>query len=417
MSSTVPTTRKPYGLDDDMQPLHWYSRKNYWRRNPSNGEFTVRERLITYNDPEDGFVIQREEEGLVPRPVLTKIREPFQDESWQDYFESQGYFYLRAFSDFYLLYTQSKVIKRDLDKHSRLEHLTRKEVRHAICQDLGLKSVDEYIDLFFLDDFSRDKDFNRMYFPLGFLYGCVLLYPIAARNQLLWDRMFKSILFSSLIDSSAWSWSQWIFVLDARPKIEASPVSRIADVGGNVDLWRQIEEMEKRYNSLIASISTQVANQRTLLNLPVEIRLEIYTQSSTFSLLHLSHTCNHLYNEINAYPSILSNCLGFASNDRITRNLRSFAKAKIRFEEGGKLNIDLVSRLQDNDEEQLFRKLFQDPTVQEDEVSWQICGLCLGVFWSRRVRSKDPYFVCLGCLMERIASRVRALEEDKVQGV
>ncbi|RPA78347.1 hypothetical protein BJ508DRAFT_156302 [Ascobolus immersus RN42] len=48
-----------------------------------------------------------------------------------------------------------------------------------------------------------------------------------------------------------------------------------------------------------------------LFQLPVEIRLDIYTHCSTLSLLQLTHTSRLLRSEINAYPSIIRSSFGF----------------------------------------------------------------------------------------------------------
>ncbi|RPA84451.1 hypothetical protein BJ508DRAFT_323715 [Ascobolus immersus RN42] len=56
---------------------------------------------------------------------------------------------------------------------------------------------------------------------------------------------------------------------------------------------------------------TTEAPHLPLFALPPELRLEIYTHCSAFTLLHLSHTSPILRREINSYPAIIARSFGY----------------------------------------------------------------------------------------------------------
>ncbi|RPA82847.1 hypothetical protein BJ508DRAFT_325013 [Ascobolus immersus RN42] len=107
---------------------------------------------------------------------------------------------------------------------------------------------------------------------------------------------------------------------------------------------------------------------RKLLSLPVELRLEIYSQCTAFSLLQLSHTCSALHHEINKYPAIIKNTYGYwdpkAYESRSTdssyerwRRASAHHKRPVEYEAGFAgmaFNLHLVSWLRDEEEYILF---------------------------------------------------------------
>ncbi|RPA80413.1 hypothetical protein BJ508DRAFT_362602 [Ascobolus immersus RN42] len=51
--------------------------------------------------------------------------------------------------------------------------------------------------------------------------------------------------------------------------------------------------------------------RQSFLKLPTEIRLEIYSHCTAFTLVQLYHTCATLHNEIERYPSIYQTSFGY----------------------------------------------------------------------------------------------------------
>ncbi|RPA87068.1 hypothetical protein BJ508DRAFT_95669 [Ascobolus immersus RN42] len=112
----------------------------------------------------------------------------------------------------------------------------------------------------------------------------------------------------------------------------------------------------------VAPTPTETAT-RTLLNLPIELRLEIYTHCSAFALLQLTQTCKQVYEEINARHSIYENAYGYKLALWICRD---------------PLNIRRIKGLRGHEEKALFEKLYA-PT-KEMEVYPMVCRDCLELF-------------------------------------
>src|SRR5690606_7773483 len=70
-----------------------------------------------------------------------------------------------------------------------------------------------------------------------------------------------------------------------------------------------------------------------LYNLPVELRLEVYSHCTAFTLLQLTHTSSLLRSEIRAHPSIIKNSYGYLSSRFVEKGLsrRRFRKEPLEF--------------------------------------------------------------------------------------
>ncbi|RPA81216.1 hypothetical protein BJ508DRAFT_326601 [Ascobolus immersus RN42] len=112
-----------------------------------------------------------------------------------------------------------------------------------------------------------------------------------------------------------------------------------------------------------------------LLKLPVEIRLEVYTNCSTFTLLQLSHASAFLYHEINSYSSIIQKTQGYGFRSyrgTPTSDLKG-CKNRASQPKDSKLNINLVGEL--NQEENLELVLFQNLYVNYENPKQKDCKL------------------------------------------
>ncbi|RPA87075.1 hypothetical protein BJ508DRAFT_95717 [Ascobolus immersus RN42] len=95
-----------------------------------------------------------------------------------------------------------------------------------------------------------------------------------------------------------------------------------------------------------------------LLDLPTELRLEIYSQCSALTLLQLSHTCASLNAEINSRPSIFKKAPGYRTNNQHTTTPAL------------KLKITDIYRATHISEKSLITKLYpNDETFVNDETA------------------------------------------------
>ncbi|RPA82259.1 hypothetical protein BJ508DRAFT_325790 [Ascobolus immersus RN42] len=58
-----------------------------------------------------------------------------------------------------------------------------------------------------------------------------------------------------------------------------------------------------------------------IFHLPLELRLEIYSNCTALSLLQLSHVCTFFRSEINRYPSIIKSTRGFKLGPSIVEEI------------------------------------------------------------------------------------------------
>ncbi|RPA77778.1 hypothetical protein BJ508DRAFT_329930 [Ascobolus immersus RN42] len=250
--------RPIFGLGRKLKPIPWYLPPRVYGEKDDWGIFVKRDRRISFDIATDGFVLLAEGD-LVKRQSFTKIREPLLPfmsgdiEDWQQYFDSQGYLYLRAFSDYFLDVAYKPVIRRDRLSYSRLEHLTRNKVRQAICEELKLTHR-EYIELFHLDDKNRDREFRDMIFPLRYVYGSVEHYLSTPRQRLLWNKLFKALFYSGIVADDgttmikSWRDNPWAFQLrssgcDMSRMLQFSwPEKHVP--GEDEAIWVDIAEME-----------------------------------------------------------------------------------------------------------------------------------------------------------------------------
>src|SRR5690606_6833220 len=71
-------------------------------------------------------------------------------------------------------------------------------------------------------------------------------------------------------------------------------------------------EIQKHATKPVSLAQPPPSQTAAIFSLPVEIRLEIYSQcASAFTLLQLSHTSSHLHHEINEYPALFASLFGY----------------------------------------------------------------------------------------------------------
>ncbi|RPA81215.1 hypothetical protein BJ508DRAFT_326600 [Ascobolus immersus RN42] len=136
-----------------------------------------------------------------------------------------------------------------------------------------------------------------------------------------------------------------------------------------------------------------------VLSLPVEIRLEIYSNCSTFSLLQLSHASSHFYTEINNYPNIIKNTEGY-----YTQHENALGGRIITFEEyarisvGHKLNVNMVYTLTDDEEWECFKKAHCE-SLEYHQIKRAACFVCWEIFhkYEFMVFRRDPEEICYIC--------------------
>ncbi|RPA81211.1 hypothetical protein BJ508DRAFT_346217 [Ascobolus immersus RN42] len=135
----------------------------------------------------------------------------------------------------------------------------------------------------------------------------------------------------------------------------------------------------------------------TIFSLPTELRLNIYDWCSVFALLQLSHTCKLFYEEINAHPSIYKKAFGYWKELETDTEWKHWCKkhkyASLSFNgtdlrignyfvtnPNCKLNINLISRLDGDQEGRLFMRegYWNNKTTQfgEYKTRWGFCAVC-----------------------------------------
>ncbi|RPA75897.1 hypothetical protein BJ508DRAFT_331702 [Ascobolus immersus RN42] len=117
-----------------------------------------------------------------------------------------------------------------------------------------------------------------------------------------------------------------------------------------------------------------------LFKLPPELRLEIYSQSSAFTLLQLSHVCRKLRHEINGYPGMISKTYGYSDpqtsmsmSDGKIKRATSFQAKAMAFRlrptlvvNPHHLSIYYVRFLQSAAEVKLYRRMYPMPEKATD---------------------------------------------------
>ncbi|RPA87067.1 hypothetical protein BJ508DRAFT_320961 [Ascobolus immersus RN42] len=122
---------------------------------------------------------------------------------------------------------------------------------------------------------------------------------------------------------------------------------------------------------------------RTFINLPAELRLDIYGHCSAFTLLQLTHACRRFHNEIN-YSEYSTKLLKRSHGYRIPRRLASL---KIPTPP---LCLDLIKWVQGEKERELFwrlsRERYQDPE-EKPAGYYAACFRCFRLFVCKEVYS------------------------------
>ncbi|RPA78353.1 hypothetical protein BJ508DRAFT_329294 [Ascobolus immersus RN42] len=119
--------------------------------------------------------------------------------------------------------------------------------------------------------------------------------------------------------------------------------------------------------------------------LPVELRLEIYSHCTAFTLIMLSHFCRRLYLEINKYPSVYTHCYGY-TKPKPFRYTYAFLhnptpKHPLLRKPHVPLSSDFLSRLSSPTERDLFLSLFPArkttrPPDRYPYPSWMVRTIC-----------------------------------------
>ncbi|RPA82839.1 hypothetical protein BJ508DRAFT_325002 [Ascobolus immersus RN42] len=106
------------------------------------------------------------------------------------------------------------------------------------------------------------------------------------------------------------------------------------------------------------------------LSLPTELRLEIYTHCTAFTLLQVSHTSRILYHEVNNYPGIVERSFGYWFPNKlywlfarfVVADKRMFYCSRADPDYGsrfpGAFNVNLVAKLDESTPEE--SSLFQN---------------------------------------------------------
>ncbi|RPA87066.1 hypothetical protein BJ508DRAFT_320960 [Ascobolus immersus RN42] len=130
----------------------------------------------------------------------------------------------------------------------------------------------------------------------------------------------------------------------------------------------------------------------SLLHLPIELRIEVYTHCTTFALLQLSHTSRSLFYEINSLPSVYQATPGYISNGRFNgyiydpsnENL-SMARITAPVDKAGQnLFIRLYGK-RSFDRRRLKTQCWECGKYNVDSRSWfsmlkGVCGGCLKMY-------------------------------------
>lgn len=105
------------------------------------------------------------------------------------------------------------------------------------------------------------------------------------------------------------------------------------------------------------TIASRSPDNSLFLLLPFEIRLEIFTSCTAYSLLNLSHTNNQLRAEINTHPKIVQSTLGYyrppllTFSERVRANLDDVPN-QMQFIRRGESHIDMTRTKPDHDKAQ-----------------------------------------------------------------
>ncbi|RPA78241.1 hypothetical protein BJ508DRAFT_363926 [Ascobolus immersus RN42] len=102
--------------------------------------------------------------------------------------------------------------------------------------------------------------------------------------------------------------------------------------------------------------STSHHGETHIMSLPLELRLEIFSHSSAFTLLNLSQTSSRFRFEINAYPTIVRSSFGYCQSAdwRVGISVKSAVYPQIA---DPHLSIRNLYRLESFEETILFRRL------------------------------------------------------------
>ncbi|RPA81213.1 hypothetical protein BJ508DRAFT_326598 [Ascobolus immersus RN42] len=159
--------------------------------------------------------------------------------------------------------------------------------------------------------------------------------------------------------------------------------------------------------SLEETIPTIQPSSLQFLTLPTEIRLEVFTHCSAFTLLHLSHSSSQLYYEINKHASIINRSYGYCHSDPTKHR--------------NKLNINDIARLetagsseeQSLKEWQLFRRLYYVPNA--NGLDWAACRFCCRLFPAQNFifLGLDVYTVIAPCYRKLLEAYMRWNTPDR----
>ncbi|RPA72197.1 hypothetical protein BJ508DRAFT_419586 [Ascobolus immersus RN42] len=173
-----------------------------------------------------------------------------------------------------------------------------------------------------------------------------------------------------------------------------------------------------------------------LLLLPTEIRLEIYSNCTAFTLLQLSHTSTELHREINAYPGLIGKTYGYICPEvydyRSLAEIRSIDRSPLCF------NINFIGSLLGSREVKLFNNQYLplqgltyvdiDPqdavldgkTKKLARLTWHVCKRCKiikpsDMFAGKGLMMEEDRTVWSMCARCRWQRRVR--ENPRIRGL
>ncbi|RPA78367.1 hypothetical protein BJ508DRAFT_329309 [Ascobolus immersus RN42] len=143
--------------------------------------------------------------------------------------------------------------------------------------------------------------------------------------------------------------------------------------------------------------------------LPVDLRLEIYSHCSTFTLLQLLHSSRPLFTDLTTYPSILRTSFGFHDCAAAAASSSSSSPVHLTtwppesfvspspLAPGSHFNICCVSSFGSESERRLFHRQHHDSFYAEVE---DTCQRCLSLLWRRGNRQ--------ACVKRRAGATVKA---------
>jgi hypothetical protein len=157
----------------------------------------------------------------------------------------------------------------------------------------------------------------------------------------------------------------------------------------------KVEESVPRRHFFIPKHERRLTTLSKFFNLPLELRLEVYSHCTSFGLLMLAHTSKFLRTEINRHPRIIMFSYGFRADvvsyywDIATAGVVYVSNNTHRHNEKTEFrnhSIALVEHLINDQEVRIWRHLYygppknpQRPYELERGKGWYVCITCLQV--------------------------------------